>query len=303
MKVPVILSFSYPYGLSLLFLITITIAAVVAGVYFIHQRCSHIPETSIEVFAKRVLSNPDKVAYSVANEITANAPEKLVFYDEVLPVNSDELIAVSFSCPIGVKLYVSFEPDTVYLSRFLVNSTGLCVIEFTIPDAEVVHVTVYSYREDLLRDDAFRTYLVFTWANENLRYISDPNKTDIYFSPADVVRRGGGDCEDLAITIASILRAMGIDAGIALVRTGLIGWSIADHAAVVVKPSSKSFILNLRLYFDAIFVKCQPVVVDSYIVLDPVLRASSKTPWCLSYDNNSIYSIITANNRVVLQKI
>lgn len=51
-----------------------------------------------------------------------------------------------------------------------------------------------------------------------LRYISDPAFADIWQSPKATLVRGGGDCEDLAILTASVLRTAGVQCSIAIGR-------------------------------------------------------------------------------------
>lgn len=50
----------------------------------------------------------------------------------------------------------------------------------------------------------------------NLRYLPDPAIRDIWCSPAETLRRKGGDCEDLSFLACSLFIAAGIPAAIAL---------------------------------------------------------------------------------------
>ena len=47
-------------------------------------------------------------------------------------------------------------------------------------------------------------------ASGSLRYIPDPPTCDRWGRPAETFRRGGGDCDDLAILVASCCRAMNV---------------------------------------------------------------------------------------------
>lgn len=49
-------------------------------------------------------------------------------------------------------------------------------------------------------------------ATLELRYVSDPAFCDRWCGPAETMRRGGGDCDDLAILAASLLLATGTPA-------------------------------------------------------------------------------------------
>lgn len=68
------------------------------------------------------------------------------------------------------------------------------------------------------------------WSGE-LRYIPDPPDCDRWCSPAVTYARGGGDCDDLAIFIASLVQALGCSAR---VETGWYhsGRQLLGHAWV-----------------------------------------------------------------------
>ena len=50
------------------------------------------------------------------------------------------------------------------------------------------------------------------YASGWLRYIPDPEHCDRWCRPSETLRRGGGDCDDLAILAASFARAMRVQA-------------------------------------------------------------------------------------------
>lgn len=65
-----------------------------------------------------------------------------------------------------------------------------------------------------------------------LRYAPDLYGRDVWCSPAITVKRGGGDCDDLAILAASLLIAAGIDAGVAVGTICGVGGVCGGHAWV-----------------------------------------------------------------------
>ncbi len=48
------------------------------------------------------------------------------------------------------------------------------------------------------------------WLTHNIRYIADQNG-DYWSTPEETIRRGGGDCEDLAFLSAAVLKTFGIE--------------------------------------------------------------------------------------------
>jgi len=53
---------------------------------------------------------------------------------------------------------------------------------------------------------------IFDWVNENVAYVPDPIDSEYVSGPDETLRTRGGDCEDLAILIASLCEAVGIPA-------------------------------------------------------------------------------------------
>jgi len=53
---------------------------------------------------------------------------------------------------------------------------------------------------------------LFDWTRENLAYIPDPTDDDIWSPPSDTLTAGGGDCEEYAILMASVVKHWGGDA-------------------------------------------------------------------------------------------
>ena len=50
---------------------------------------------------------------------------------------------------------------------------------------------------------------LFDWIKENIPYTEDPDGKDIWYSPNETLRRGGGDCEDQAMLMAAMVGELG----------------------------------------------------------------------------------------------
>lgn len=296
---------SYRFSLGLCILITFLTAVIAGyGMWTTINELSNRPLTYIEVIAKGILSAPPErlVSKTISDLVDYWFKQYVYYHEEPRVVGPSAAMEFSYPCPLGVKVYVLVEPE-LELVFHKVSPNGTCTTVFYNPaDAPVVvSMKAYSKGAELMVDEAFRTYIVLKWVSENLRYIPDPYKSDIMFTPAETIRRGGGDCEDLALATATMLRALGVDAGIAVVNTRRLGY-VADHVAVAVKPSSDSFTTNLRVYFGTTSVHCNPVVVEGFVILDPSASASSTILWCVRYTRNCVRSIVTASEHIRLLK-
>lgn len=85
------------------------------------------------------------------------------------------------------------------------------------------------------------------WANSNIRYVDDRQlygKADYWANAGTTLRRGAGDCEDIAILKMQILAAMGVsrsDMNLTVARDLVRN---ADHAVLVVKSEGKYWLLD-----------------------------------------------------------
>lgn len=90
--------------------------------------------------------------------------------------------------------------------------------------------------------------------NQRIRYMGDWRETINGFVPFpldEIEQRGFGDCKDMAITLAAMLRAAGLDARIALVRADLDNTpflltplNYVNHAIVAVKVDDQTYWLD-----------------------------------------------------------
>ncbi|WP_162291253.1 DUF3857 domain-containing protein [Vogesella sp. LIG4] len=90
--------------------------------------------------------------------------------------------------------------------------------------------------------------------NDRIRYMGDWRVSEngvIPFPLADIERRGFGDCKDMALTLTAMLRAVGLDASVAFVRSDwdnrpplLVTWGYFNHAIVRLKVEGVSYWLD-----------------------------------------------------------
>lgn len=277
----------------------IALCMIFTAIYFaihhlnpIHGNRPSMHDDSMIIIPMLKVTVDSYVAETASAILNASLAERVVYYDDSVVLEPGAIAEIRYRCPIGVAVHVHVEPDVEVEHR--VGDEGVCalLVRNNLTYTVAANIAAYSNGLELAGDPAFRTYVVFRWVSENLRYIEDPSGLDIVFKPSETLRRGGGDCEDLALATAALLRALNVSADIALVNTGYSA-QIADHAAVAVKPPSTAFVHNLMVYFGAPAMKCHAVVVRGYVILDPVLAVSSAAPLCVQY--RDIRYIITDN--------
>lgn len=88
---------------------------------------------------------------------------------------------------------------------------------------------------------------VNSWTNAKVRYVEDRElygKADYWASAGETLRRGAGDCEDIAIAKMQLLAALGVrreDMYLTIARDTV---RAADHAVLVVKLGDKAWMLD-----------------------------------------------------------
>jgi transglutaminase-like putative cysteine protease len=75
-----------------------------------------------------------------------------------------------------------------------------------------VLVDPWGHRVMARTADDVATWWQFQIAGRRLRYMPDPPECDRWTSPAETLRRGGDDCDGLAVLAVSILRRIGVTA-------------------------------------------------------------------------------------------
>ena len=88
---------------------------------------------------------------------------------------------------------------------------------------------------------------VNAWANANIRFADDQvlyGKPDYWADAGATLKRGAGDCEDIAITKLQLLAAMGVPRGDMYLTIARDLTRQADHALLVVKLDGKLWLLD-----------------------------------------------------------
>jgi len=83
-----------------------------------------------------------------------------------------------------------------------------------------------------INDPVIKTWILGYWIQESIRYVSDPRGVEYIATPRETLELMAGDCDDVAVLLASMYESVGLDAAIALVDTD--GDEDPDHAAVMV---------------------------------------------------------------------
>ena len=84
---------------------------------------------------------------------------------------------------------------------------------------------------------------IYYFVRDNYDYVSDPTEKEYIKDPKELLATGGGDCEDGAILIASLLESIGV-------TTELV--FIPGHALlrVILPEASKGYKINNYIYLD-----------------------------------------------------
>ncbi len=88
---------------------------------------------------------------------------------------------------------------------------------------------------------------VNAWANAHIRYVDDQalyGKADYWADAQSTLRRGAGDCEDIAIAKLQLLVALGVPRGDIYLTIARDLTRHADHAVLVVKQDGKHWLLD-----------------------------------------------------------
>ncbi len=85
------------------------------------------------------------------------------------------------------------------------------------------------------------------WANGRIRYVEDRQlygKADYWASAGETLRRGAGDCEDIAIAKMQLLAALGVNRDAMYLTIARDTVRATDHAVLVVKMDGKAWLLD-----------------------------------------------------------
>lgn len=88
---------------------------------------------------------------------------------------------------------------------------------------------------------------VNSWTNAKVRYVEDRElygKADYWASASETLRRGAGDCEDIAIAKMQLLAALGVRRDAMFLTIARDTVRAADHAVLVVQMGDKAWMLD-----------------------------------------------------------
>jgi len=116
------------------------------------------------------------------------------------------------------------------------------------------------------------------WANANVRYAEDRElygKADYWADAATTLRRGAGDCEDIAIVKMQLLAAAGVPRSSMYLTVARDLARNADHAMLIVKQGERHWLLD----------NATNEIQDASTRLDyrPIMSFSGKNKWLHGY--------------------
>lgn len=128
------------------------------------------------------------------------------------------------------------------------------------------------------RPDAATLTAVNSWTNAKIRYAEDRElygQADYWASANTTLKRGAGDCEDIAIAKLQLLAAMGIDRSDMYLTIARDLARNADHAVLVVQLGGRSWMLD----------NATDQVLDASASYDyrPILSFSAGKKWLHGY--------------------
>jgi len=119
---------------------------------------------------------------------------------------------------------------------------------------------------------------VNSWTNAKIRYVEDRElygTADYWASAGETLRRGAGDCEDIAIAKMQLLAALGVDRNAMYLTIARDTVRAADHAVLVVQVDGKAWLLD----------NATDRVLDASASYDyrPILSFSQNRKWIHGY--------------------
>jgi len=139
----------------------------------------------------------------------------------------------------------------------------LYVTEFVTPRTYLVEKLVPSLQSPVRKD---MIHNCLDWVCRNIRYRSD--RGDVWYSPAEAMHLGYGDCEESSFIVCSLLRACGLFPDEIFVAVGNYG--IAGHAWCVLLDSGKYWVLETTLSQAPVSIPEQVPPYQPYILFNDV---------------------------------
>lgn len=173
---------------------------------------------------------------------------------------------------------------------------------YSIFTPKTIYVTIKGYllEDRVLNDKSFKLIALGLWVSINIKYISDPYEMEYVASPRETLRSKAGDCDDFAVLLASMYRAVGLRSGVGVIDTN--GDKIPDHTAALVALERSEFeeFKNSLTKYSIVFGEEIVSYCVSYfkrdnylwITIDPPMARSRKEPWCVNYSTYYLIELI-----------
>jgi hypothetical protein len=128
------------------------------------------------------------------------------------------------------------------------------------------NVTLRSYANSIIKDyppnnKEAQVNAIYRYIVENYNYVSDPRQSEFIQSPGETMQIKGGDCEDLAIFLDSLLENIGIKTYLVLTDTHCYAlaydinptalWTYAEQS--LIKQEEKDLGGNLKQWYNETF--------------------------------------------------
>jgi hypothetical protein len=238
----------------------------------------------------------------LSGEISSSAPVDFYVLDE----------ADFQSFKSGLSFYYYREPSrrSVYRSTFEwtcpEGGTYYLVVDAKYGDARVrlraeasLKPAAEAFPGGIRDREAWYIWIVNAWAAKNIRYVRDPS-FELVQRPEENLRLRAGDCDDVAVLMASMYEALGLKTRFALVDTD--GDGRADHVACLVHYSgaAKSFLdgegaiallagLRSKLPSKYTVTYLEDREGGTWIIADPLFSASD---YCVGMIEHEPYKIL-----------
>ncbi|WP_317894645.1 transglutaminase-like domain-containing protein [Pyrofollis japonicus] len=174
---------------------------------------------------------------------------------------------------------------------------SLCLLNNGSEKALVRVAVSASLPRNITNDPVYKVLAIALWARDNLRYVSDPRGLEYVASPDETLKTMSGDCDDFAVLLASMYRAVGLRAGVALVDTS--GDHVPDHASVLVAlpPDKEELSARMAALLQALGVPFDGFTSISrgnttWLVIDPAMAYNGTEPWLVTLPDYEVVGFV-----------
>lgn len=134
------------------------------------------------------------------------------------------------------------------------------------------------------------------WANRRVRYAEDASlygKADHWAKASDTLRRGAGDCEDIAIVKMQALAALGVSPDDMFLTIARDNVRNADHALLVVKLRDRYWVLDNTVD--------RPLDAARSYDYQPIMSFSGTGKWLHGFARHAPYEIEPVTTKIALR--